>query len=240
MGIRGLAQVVGADAIVLRGGRGRPRRPAGRARPRRPPALRPFLVEGLVGAGRTVLAVVATAREAEDLVDSLEGLLPHDSVAYYPAWETLPHERLSPRSDTVGPSAGRAAATRPPRSVRPDRPGEGRGGAGAQRAAAAGARAGGSGAGAARGRRHRRPRRPGRAAGRRRLSPGRPGREARRVRRARRHRRRVPTDRGASAAGGVLRRRDRGDPVLRRRRPALARDRRAAVGAAVPGAPPHP
>ncbi len=26
---------------------------------------------------------------------------PH-AVAYYPAWETLPHERLSPRSDTVG------------------------------------------------------------------------------------------------------------------------------------------
>jgi transcription-repair coupling factor (superfamily II helicase) len=25
-----------------------------------------------------------------------------EAVAYYPAWETLPHERLSPRSDTVG------------------------------------------------------------------------------------------------------------------------------------------
>ncbi|HSK34708.1 MAG TPA: transcription-repair coupling factor, partial [Propionicimonas sp.] len=29
-------------------------------------------------------------------------LLGPDEVAYYPAWETLPHERLSPRSDTVG------------------------------------------------------------------------------------------------------------------------------------------
>ena len=29
-----------------------------------------------------------------DLVDP-------DTVAYYPSWETLPHERLSPRSDTV-------------------------------------------------------------------------------------------------------------------------------------------
>ena len=27
---------------------------------------------------------------------------PADQVAVYPAWETLPHERLSPRSDTVG------------------------------------------------------------------------------------------------------------------------------------------
>ena len=28
--------------------------------------------------------------------------MPPDQVAYYPAWETLPHERLSPQSDTVG------------------------------------------------------------------------------------------------------------------------------------------
>ncbi|HJR37824.1 MAG TPA: transcription-repair coupling factor, partial [Nocardioidaceae bacterium] len=67
-----------------------------------PAALRPFVVKGLVDAGRTVLAVAATAREAEDLVTYLSGLLDPSLVAYYPAWETLPHERLSPRSDTVG------------------------------------------------------------------------------------------------------------------------------------------
>jgi transcription-repair coupling factor (superfamily II helicase) len=67
-----------------------------------PSALRPFVVKGLVDAGRTVLAVAATAREAEDLVTSLGGLIDPTLVAYYPAWETLPHERLSPRSDTVG------------------------------------------------------------------------------------------------------------------------------------------
>jgi transcription-repair coupling factor (superfamily II helicase) len=67
-----------------------------------PSALRPFLVKGLVDAGRTVLAVAATAREAEDLVTYLGDLVDPSSVAYYPAWETLPHERLSPRSDTVG------------------------------------------------------------------------------------------------------------------------------------------
>ncbi|CAN5704857.1 hypothetical protein BH10ACT10_BH10ACT10_28210 [soil metagenome] len=67
-----------------------------------PGALRPFVVKGLVDAGRTVLAVAATAREAEDLVTALGGLMDPATVAYYPAWETLPHERLSPRSDTVG------------------------------------------------------------------------------------------------------------------------------------------
>jgi transcription-repair coupling factor (superfamily II helicase) len=67
-----------------------------------PSALRPFVVRGLVDAGRTVLAVAATAREAEELVAGLEGILDPSLVAYYPAWETLPHERLSPRSDTVG------------------------------------------------------------------------------------------------------------------------------------------
>ncbi len=67
-----------------------------------PEALRPFVVAGLVGAGRTVLAVTATSREAEDLVTALGDLIDPAAVAYYPSWETLPHERLSPRSDTVG------------------------------------------------------------------------------------------------------------------------------------------
>jgi len=67
-----------------------------------PPALRPFVVKGLVDADRTVLAVTATSREAEDLTAELSSLLDPDTVGYYPSWETLPHERLSPRSDTVG------------------------------------------------------------------------------------------------------------------------------------------
>ncbi len=67
-----------------------------------PAALRPFVVRGLVDAGRTVLAVTATSREAEDLVAWLGDLLDPSVVALYPSWETLPHERLSPRSDTVG------------------------------------------------------------------------------------------------------------------------------------------
>jgi len=67
-----------------------------------PIGLRPFTVAALVGRGRTVLAVTATGREAEDLVAALSSLLDADRVALYPSWETLPHERLSPRADTVG------------------------------------------------------------------------------------------------------------------------------------------
>jgi transcription-repair coupling factor (superfamily II helicase) len=55
-----------------------------------------------LGAGRPVLAVTATGREAEDLASALRCFLPADQVVEFPAWETLPHERLSPRSDTVG------------------------------------------------------------------------------------------------------------------------------------------
>src|SRR5690554_2233866 len=73
-----------------------------------PPTLRPVVAATLVaapdqgGAGRPVLAVTATSREAEDLAAALADLVPAEQVAVYPAWETLPHERLSPRSDTVG------------------------------------------------------------------------------------------------------------------------------------------
>ncbi|HET7430933.1 MAG TPA: transcription-repair coupling factor [Nocardioides sp.] len=67
-----------------------------------PPGVRPFLVEGLVRSGSTVLLVTATGREAEELTDELATLVDPAAVAHYPSWETLPHERLSPRSDTVG------------------------------------------------------------------------------------------------------------------------------------------
>ncbi|MGI5273487.1 transcription-repair coupling factor [Nonomuraea sp. CA-218870] len=68
-----------------------------------PAALRPFGVAALAGHDqRTVLAVTATGREAEDLAAALGGLVDPGAVAVFPAWETLPHERLSPRSDTVG------------------------------------------------------------------------------------------------------------------------------------------
>lgn len=75
----------------------------------------------------TIVVVTATGREAQDLADALECYLPADEIAVLPAWETLPHERLSPRSDTVarrlavfrrlahpevGPEAGRRGRIR--------------------------------------------------------------------------------------------------------------------------------
>jgi transcription-repair coupling factor (superfamily II helicase) len=68
-----------------------------------PPGLRPFALAAIADrAGRSLLAVTATGREADDLASALRSLLGDAAVAEFPAWETLPHERLSPRSDTVG------------------------------------------------------------------------------------------------------------------------------------------
>ena len=65
--------------------------------------VRPFLVAALAAeTERPLLVVTSTFREAEAVTAGLTSLLGPDEVAYYPAWETLPHERLSPRSDTVG------------------------------------------------------------------------------------------------------------------------------------------
>ncbi|MEV5485909.1 MULTISPECIES: transcription-repair coupling factor [Streptomyces] len=88
-----------------------------------PPAARAFAVAALARqAGRPVLAVTATGREAEDLAAALRSLMPageDNSVVEFPSWETLPHERLSPRSDTVG---RRLAVLRRLAHPRPDDP----------------------------------------------------------------------------------------------------------------------
>ena len=70
--------------------------------------LRPALLADIAENLRTahddavVLAVTATDREAEELASSLAAFAPQARTAHFPSWETLPHERLSPRSDTVG------------------------------------------------------------------------------------------------------------------------------------------
>lgn len=66
-----------------------------------PAGVRPFML-GALAARAPVFAVVATGREADELVEALASVLNPDSVALFPSWETLPHERLSPRADTVG------------------------------------------------------------------------------------------------------------------------------------------
>lgn len=73
-----------------------------------PTGMRPVITAEIIEALQTkvpaglVLAVTATGREAEELVAGLASYLPEDAVVEFPSWETLPHERLSPRSDTVG------------------------------------------------------------------------------------------------------------------------------------------
>ena len=51
--------------------------------------------------GSPLLVVTATTREAEALAAALTCYAPGTDIAVFPAWETLPHERLSPRADTV-------------------------------------------------------------------------------------------------------------------------------------------
>jgi transcription-repair coupling factor (superfamily II helicase) len=110
MTLAGLLEAALADPTLARArdlaaGRGAGRGP-GQLDLTAPPALRPLVAAAVAadrgGAGRPLLAVTATTREAEDLAAALGDLLPAEQVAFYPAWETLPHERLSPRSDTVG------------------------------------------------------------------------------------------------------------------------------------------
>src|SRR3954451_11958144 len=65
-----------------------------------PASARLFAASRLAQAG-PLLVVTATGREADDLTAELRGVL-GDSVAMFPSWETLAHERLSPGVDTVG------------------------------------------------------------------------------------------------------------------------------------------
>jgi transcription-repair coupling factor (superfamily II helicase) len=65
-----------------------------------PAGVRPPLLAALA-ARRRLAVVTATGRDADELAAALRCYLPDDSVAVLPSWETLPHERLSPRSDTV-------------------------------------------------------------------------------------------------------------------------------------------
>jgi transcription-repair coupling factor (superfamily II helicase) len=108
MSLAGLLAAVAEDSQLRSALASQPDAPHDRERDLvAPSALRPLLVAALAsgtggGHGRFVLAVTATAREAEDLAAALGGFLPPHTVAVFPGWETLPHERLSPRSDTVG------------------------------------------------------------------------------------------------------------------------------------------
>lgn len=53
-------------------------------------------------ADQALLAITATSRESDAVVEAFRSYLPDATVLALPAWETLPHERLSPSAETVG------------------------------------------------------------------------------------------------------------------------------------------
>lgn len=72
--------------------------------------LRAPLLAGLLGRraalepGRAsaLFAIVATSRDSELLREAFASLVPEAEILDFPSWETLPHERLSPSSESVG------------------------------------------------------------------------------------------------------------------------------------------
>ncbi|MGY5763577.1 transcription-repair coupling factor [Brachybacterium sp. DNPG3] len=66
--------------------------------------LTPFLIADLArraSVERPLVVITPTTRSAEDARAALAAMVGTDGLAELPAWETLPHERLSPRADTV-------------------------------------------------------------------------------------------------------------------------------------------
>ncbi len=66
------------------------------------PAARALTCALLASAASPLLVVVPSERDAEALAEGVGAFIGSDAVAHFPAWETLPHERLSPQASTVG------------------------------------------------------------------------------------------------------------------------------------------
>ena len=69
-----------------------------------PDAGRALTLAGLAAATerRPMLVATATRNEAERLAADIAAILGDDEVAHFPAWETLPFERVSPAVETMG------------------------------------------------------------------------------------------------------------------------------------------
>lgn len=97
---RGAVDLVGPAGVrppllaALAGARPRGRKDGSDRAPIAPPLV-------VSATGRPLVVVTATGRYADELGEALRCYLAPDAVAVLPSWETLPHERLSPRSDTV-------------------------------------------------------------------------------------------------------------------------------------------
>lgn len=81
--LRGLVHHIGEPSLAIQG----------------PDAALPFAV-GTIAQHAPVLLVTATGRQAEDLSIQLRDML-GDTVELMPAWETLPHEKLSPSIEVM-------------------------------------------------------------------------------------------------------------------------------------------
>ncbi|TFD28315.1 transcription-repair coupling factor [Cryobacterium cryoconiti] len=55
-----------------------------------------------LGKAPALLLITATGRESESLHENLNSFTDHAEIIDFPAWETLPHERLSPSAEIVG------------------------------------------------------------------------------------------------------------------------------------------
>ena len=62
-------------------------------------SLRSYVLASL-SKSAPVLIIAPSTRIADELSDEIKSFI-GDHVINFPAWETLPHERLSPKSDTV-------------------------------------------------------------------------------------------------------------------------------------------
>ncbi len=69
-----------------------------------PEPARAFAIAGLATASKRhpFLVAVPTTGDAERLAHDLAAFLGEDAVAHFPAWETLPFERVSPSVETMG------------------------------------------------------------------------------------------------------------------------------------------
>ena len=62
----------------------------------------PYAIASLARLDQQLLIVTASDRNVDEIAESLKDFINPESIVTFPAWETLPFERLSPSSETVG------------------------------------------------------------------------------------------------------------------------------------------
>jgi transcription-repair coupling factor (superfamily II helicase) len=105
--LSGVARLLAADPVAAAWESAGARRDVGGGQLVAPEGAVPPMAALLAGVERVpergpLLVITATVRGAEDTAAALASLLDPSAVALFPAWETLPHERMSPSADIVG------------------------------------------------------------------------------------------------------------------------------------------